>query len=647
MSKGRFMEGTLERTARLLSQNYGVKLKFEGNKCQTDGDTIVLPNIPDDAPKPLLDAIRGFVDHEVGHVVGSDDVRTVETFIQGKNLPDKNQEKILTNIIQMVEDRQVDNRVKKTWPGTRKNLQDMYSYCADKANDKWEEFSTFDEVLHGLIAKFADFDPDVHDSQMSDEAKEIVDSVVNDYQERIADLHSTSDSLELGYEMFESIKEFFEDPPPPEAGEDDEEDDSEQQSPQQGGKGGGEGDGQQTGNGDSEGEESEDGEEGEGDSEGGSSKSGGDQEDDSGGSSDSEGDADGEGEGKPEQGGTSQAQANTSMADFTTGVNDPLKSAIEENLAAEEVQAEKDHNYQHNLHSDNTYIPYTKEYDKVDPIRIHDRQGALRQVDDIRKRSTKYTKIIKRRLVNSLRASKKSYWIGGRETGRLNTRRLHRVPAGVTSGLYKQKIEKKLIDTCVGIMVDHSGSMYGDPLELSQELSITLGDAFTELQIPFFEAGFTTDAYAVPDYPRDTDKYARWGGLRLYNYSDFDDNWREASMRLGQMHRASGENTLEGESILWGAQKLYARPEVRKLLLVFCDGYPWPGRGNPARCQKYFKKVVKEAGKHGIDVVGFGIQTDAVKHYFPQYVVINHLSDVVKQPLVYLDNYLREGMNKK
>ena len=599
-----FLENSLERTARLLSHNFGIKVIFQGAECKTDGKVIYLPALPDDAPKELLDALMGFLDHEIGHIIGSD-FTGVMPHIASLGIP-KQHEQLLFNVINVVEDQQVENRVRSMWPGARKNLEYMYDYCSTRIRDEWDNYSAFDQVLFGLVVKFTDYNPDMFDSLMDSKVSTLVEECVEEFSEEVSQTTCTDDSIEVGKKIFEKIKEMLDEPPPP----DDEEEESDE-------------------NGDEENDQD-------------TPDSGGLGDDPGENESDDSSDAPGAGGGDEEvDGGPDTA---SSADDLSTQMNDYLKDFLEGAIDAAMTEAglTSESEYEHDQWNDNTYIPYTTEYDMISPVvKI---RTAGEELANIRADSSQYTAVIKRKLVNSLRSSQKKFWLGGKERGRLNTRALHRVQMGNYNGLYKQKIETTALNTCVGVLVDHSGSM-SRKLRFCSQLCVTFGDAFHELQVPFFVTGYTTDPYAVPVYPSDVNKlYARWCGLTLLQYVEFNKPWRENSLKLPSMTTATLGNTLEGESVKWGVQRLLAREETRKLLIVLSDGYPEPGCGHRGRCQKYFKKVVQEAGTAGVDVVGFGIQTEAVKHYFDNYVVLNELADVIREPLTYLDQYLRKGI---
>ena len=63
---------SLPLVASVLGRKYGVKVEMGGADAYTDGKTIHLPAMPSEVPDTLLAMVRGFLDHEAGHVRDTD-----------------------------------------------------------------------------------------------------------------------------------------------------------------------------------------------------------------------------------------------------------------------------------------------------------------------------------------------------------------------------------------------------------------------------------------------------------------------------------------------------------------------------------------------------------------------------------------------
>ena len=65
-------ESVLERVAKMLSSRFGIKVVFKSDICATNGKVIYLPSIPSNASTEFIEALQGFLDHEVAHIIFSD-----------------------------------------------------------------------------------------------------------------------------------------------------------------------------------------------------------------------------------------------------------------------------------------------------------------------------------------------------------------------------------------------------------------------------------------------------------------------------------------------------------------------------------------------------------------------------------------------
>ncbi len=107
-------------------------------------------------------------------------------------------------------------------------------------------------------------------------------------------------------------------------------------------------------------------------------------------------------------------------------------------------------------------------------------------------------------------------------------------------------------------------------------------------------------------------------------YKRFDEQWRRVGHRI--QHMSGRDQNYDGESVQIAAQRLLmaAQPGERKLLFVFSDGSPVQSIYEHADAhQEYLRTVTGYLPEVGIEAIGIGICTEAVKHYYPNWVVIN------------------------
>lgn len=68
MLKNHNIINALPLVADALGRKYGVKVIIGGKKACTNGATIHLPALPVDSDETLLNAARGYIDHEAAHL---------------------------------------------------------------------------------------------------------------------------------------------------------------------------------------------------------------------------------------------------------------------------------------------------------------------------------------------------------------------------------------------------------------------------------------------------------------------------------------------------------------------------------------------------------------------------------------------------
>ena len=555
-------ESLLEKQARMLASSYNIRVVFKAGPPRTNGKTIFLPPVPDDAPGEMLSAVQGYLDHETGHVLFTD----FEVF-QGI------EDDLLFNCLNAVEDIRMELRMIEAFPGSSYNLRNAHIFLYERVRDRWGSFTLINKILcaAGVGLRYAD--TDFYYSFVEPEVRRWADQVLALVD--VSQMTSTADALLAAENVYELLRHLLVD------------------------------------------------------------------EDRAASRSEDHFEVPVEGDSKQE-GGAESPQGQRPPGD----PQEAHGSSIGEELSAALDELQDDHTrqgkYAHGQGNDHTYAVYTTENDVIRKEPDAPRRTCGRRLKKLREEAKPYTRLMRTRLVNSLRVLTRSRWQGGKESGRLDTRRAYLGASGISGAVYKSKVPGTVLDTAVAIAIDHSGSMTGRPLELAAEASIVLGDVFHPLRVPFLVYGYSTRD--VREVPEDATSYARWNGLWINIYKEFDEGWPGAALRLTTARKNSKYNTLDGESVKFGVAQLLARREQRKILIVINDGYPFPGSGHLGRCQNYLKNIVGSAQSSGVEIIAFGIRSSAVREYYPNYVIINELEDLIKEPLAKIDTMLRKGI---
>lgn len=608
--KVRIFESAIERVARILSRKWKINVIFQHDRCETSGSTIYLPVLPDNASKELMDAMQGHLDHEASHVVNTD----FKCLAKVVNFP-----KTMT-VLNALEDPRIEALWVDMYPGAKLNLRRSEEFTLRKVAEEremedpedgvkkmmkpWDSLSDLGKFLHASITyatqKFDDshwFLQEVVEPAILDDVKKH-----SGFWQTAMDAKTTGELIPLARELLEKL------------GEDDPEQENQELDPEDM-------------------DANQAGQQGQGQP-GGSAQS----------SVMHKG-----GGGK---GGTRQVQEEGMSAEDNQNGNDykpNYGNASDEDMEKDQQLMDRGEKLRdaagEALIDEDRYLVYTTEGDEIERIEDGDRIAYKKFMMD----AIKLVAPMKRKMARSMLATNQSRWENDKTRGKINRRRLHQVMQGTSKRVFRQRVQSEDYDTCVLMMIDHSGSMYGHSLDLAAKTAIVLGELLNQLGIPFSVQGFSTGQSSVASQRHDAASaaeqslYARWGNLWIGEYKGFEEPWTKAGPKMINMVRNDKINTYDGESLRYGAQVLLARPEKRKIFFWLNDGEPCPNWGDDSRAhEKYAKDCAKEVEKL-VELFAIGIGTDAVKRFYSNCVQINQLEDLPKACLSELDALIRKG----
>ncbi|MCG8360955.1 MAG: cobaltochelatase subunit CobT, partial [Kiloniellales bacterium] len=233
-----------------------------------------------------------------------------------------------------------------------------------------------------------------------------------------------------------------------------------------------------------------------------------------------------------------------------------------------------------------SYMAFTTEFDETveaDKLCDPDELARLRQMLD--QQLAHLQGVIARlanRLQRRLMAKQTRAWDFNLEEGLLDTARLSRVVTNPTHSLsFKRERETAFRDTVVSLLIDNSGSMRGRPITVAAMSADILARTLERCGVKVEILGFTTRmwkggqsrerwiAAGKPPNP------GRLNDLRHIVYKPADAPWRRARKSLGLMLREGIlKENIDGEALLWAHNRIIARPEQRRILMVISDGAP-------------------------------------------------------------------------
>jgi cobaltochelatase CobT len=278
------------------------------------------------------------------------------------------------------------------------------------------------------------------------------------------------------------------------------------------------------------------------------------------------------------------------------------------------------------------YTAYTEKFDEIveadelcDPEELDRLRAYLdSQLTGLQGIVTRLANRLQRRLM----AQQNRSWDFDQEEGVIDAARLSRVIVTPgTSLAYKVEKDVEFKDTIVTLLIDNSGSMRGRPISIAAISADILARTLERSGVKTEILGFTTRAWkggqsreqwlsdGKPQNP------GRLNDLRHIIYKKADEPWRRARRNLGLMMREGLlKENIDGEALLWAHNRLMARREDRRILMVISDGAPVDDStlsvNSAGYLEGHLRKVIEWIEKISpVQLVAIGIGHDVTRYY--------------------------------
>ena len=317
---------------------------------------------------------------------------------------------------------------------------------------------------------------------------------------------------------------------------------------------------------------------------------------------------------------SADSEADTEEGEATTsqeGADEARANALRRNWADEPVT---------------DYRPYTTRFDEMvaaGELCDEDELSRLRAYLD--QQMTSLGGVVTRlanRLQRRLMAQQARSWDFDQEEGLLDSARLARVIVSPGHSLsYKIEKDTEFKDTVVSLLIDNSGSMRGRPISIAATCADVLARTLERCGVQTEILGFTTRGWkggqsrelwlseGRPPHP------GRLNDLRHILYKRADEPYRHARKSLGLMMREGLlKENIDGEALLWAHNRLLARPEERRILLVISDGAPVDDSTASANGGTYLERHLRQIiawieGRSSVELAAIGIGHDVTRYY--------------------------------
>lgn len=348
----------------------------------------------------------------------------------------------------------------------------------------------------------------------------------------------------------------------------------------------------------------------------------------------------GAGEGKSEDG-ESDDSAGAASAEAGDGAGDDAAEAEaglggEKQVAGTGEEAGHGRRPQHPTFGEdmdeNLYKAFTTQFDEVieatdlcEPEELSRLRHHLdQQIQHLQSVISRLANRLQRRLL----AKQNRSWEFDLEEGMLDAARLARVVVNPVLPLsYKRERETDFRDTVVTLLIDNSGSMRGRPISVAAMCADILARTLERCSVKVEILGFTTRAWkggqsreswlaaGKPASP------GRLNDLRHIVYKSADAPWRRARKNLGLMLREGLlKENIDGEGLQWAHNRLLARPEQRRILMVISDGAPVDDSTlsvNPGNyLDRHLRQLIQKIEQFSpVELIAIGIGHDVTRYY--------------------------------
>lgn len=282
--------------------------------------------------------------------------------------------------------------------------------------------------------------------------------------------------------------------------------------------------------------------------------------------------------------------------------------------------------------ADDRYKVYSTAFDQVeDAHNLCDPEELSRLRAQLDRQLAHIQRVVSRlanRLQRKLMAQQVRSWEFDLDEGLLDTSRLARIVANPTHSLsFKREKEMEFQGTTVTLLIDNSGSMRGRPIAIAAMSADILARTLERCGVKVEILGFTTSQWkggqarkqwvdsGMPAHP------GRLNDLRHIIYKSADTPWRRARKNLGLMLREGFlKENIDGEALAWAHNRLLARPEARKILMVVSDGAPVDDSTLSVNPGNYLEKHLREVinsieARSPAQLLAIGIGHDVTRYY--------------------------------
>lgn len=663
----------------------GIKVTQQGVNAYVKADhmgqpvLVNLPYLPDNATEELCNAIQGFLDHEVAHILFTEFSLMSKAHAKGEQVG---------FMLNALEDPRIEKEMAKRFQGSAYNLSVTGKFYLDKfVMPRLKEKAAAGDAMGVMQTLMVPMIRALSGQQVFQEFMRDHWTKVEPMYERIKDLQpqiegatSTADCMSLAEEITKRLTEGSSSSKKQKKEESEEggssgkggkgkgkskgkgaagksdksEDKSDEEKDESSGEGEGESEKESKSKGAGKGEEKTDEEKPEDEDEksdkdekseseeesddSGESESAPDAEDDTdesdvkGADEEEEDEYTGDAEGSTEDGDAAGAEGEEEELKNDTPIWAPLNKEDANDYDESMSRLISESSVKSAMNAD--YMPFTKDYDLIEKLPIgsgYESSMAKKLMEKVDHMVAPMQKDLERAVAAKSLATRSH----GHRSGRLHAANLSRL-AFNDDRVFSRKHESTSKDVAVELVVDASGSMSGSKIHTASQAAYALASVLDRLNIKNEVICFTTKDIppnAVNDLRDQSAKhgvrFSRVEGLYMPILKGYEEkitaNVRERFAWLPNTRIL--RSNVDGECVEIAARRLLAQKQAGKIMIVLSDGYP-AAAGSRGDLEQHLIRVVKDVSAAGIKVVGIGIESNAVERFYPKNMVLNSVEQL-------------------
>lgn len=301
------------------------------------------------------------------------------------------------------------------------------------------------------------------------------------------------------------------------------------------------------------------------------------------------------------------------------------------------------------------YHAYNTQYDEIISASALAPAAELdqlrQQLDQKLSQFQSVTSRLASRLQRLLMAKQARQWIFDQDDGMIDSRKLSRIIIHPDDEkIYKYERDTDFRDTVVTLLIDNSGSMRGRPITIAALSADIISRTLERCGVKVEILGFTTREWKGGNLYKLWIKNGRPGNpgrlndLRHIIYKSADASWRKARKNLGLMLKDGIlKENIDGEAVNWAYERLLARPEQRRILMVISDGAPVDDStlsvNGGSYLDTHLRDVIRRVeSNNAVELLAIGIGHDVTRYYKRAVTIseIDKLGETMTQQLTAL-----------